>query len=117
MSEVLEELRRLEGRANALLRLGADVAANRVGDEGAKAEYKALKDGLATRLREVERSPPIDAEDWLVSTFAAALRAAHIGMRAPTNTSPKSGSWRSSVHELADELSYYVTTIEKGLGA
>lgn len=116
MSEILDEIRRLEGRANALLKLGADVAANRVDDEGARAEYKSLKDGLASRLKEVERRPPPGAEDWVVSTFTAALRAAHIGMRAPTNTSPKNSNWRSSVQELADELSYYAATLAKGLG-
>lgn len=117
MRELLEELRRLEDRANALLKLGADVAGNPADEEGAKAEYKALKDGLASRLKEVERRPPPGAEDWVVSTFTAALRAAHIGMRAPTNTSPRNSSWRSSVHELADELSYYTATLAEGLGA
>ncbi|MNW18488.1 hypothetical protein D3C71_2180720 [compost metagenome] len=75
-----------------------------------------MKDGLASRLKEVERRPPPGAEDWVVATFKAALRAAHIGMRAPTNTSPRSSSWRSSVQELGDELSYYAATLEKGLG-
>ncbi|MCR6480577.1 hypothetical protein NU688_30795 [Variovorax sp. ZS18.2.2] len=116
MSEVLDEIRRLEDRANALLNLGADVASNRADEEGAKAEYKSLKDGLASRLKEVERRPPLGAEDWVIATFKAALRAAHIGMRASTNTSPRSSSWRSSVHELADELSYYAATLAKGLG-
>ncbi|MNL07224.1 hypothetical protein D3C87_1278950 [compost metagenome] len=116
MRELLEELRRLEDRANGLLKLGANAAGNPADEEGAKAEYKSLKDGLASRLKEVERRPPPSAEDWVVATFKAALRAAHIGMRAPTNTSPRSSSWRSSVHELADELSYYAATLAKGLG-
>lgn len=116
MSEVLNEIRQLEARANALLKLGADVAGKRADEEDAKAEYKALKDYLASRLKQVERRPPPGAEDWVVSTFAAALRAAHFGMRAPTNTSPRSNSWRSSVNELADELSYYASTLAKGLG-
>lgn len=116
MVEVLDEIRRLESRAIALLKLGADVAGKRADEEAAKAEYKALKDGLASRLKEVERRPPPGAEDWVVSTFTAALRAAHIGMRAPTNTNPRSSSWRTSVNELADELSYYAGTLAKGLG-
>jgi len=116
MNEVLDEIHRLEARANALLELGSAVASNRGDEESAKAEYKSLKDGLASRLKGVERRPPSGAEDWVVNTFTAALRAAHIGMRAPTNTSPRNSSWRSSVHELADELSYYAATLAKGLG-
>lgn len=116
MSKVLDEIRQLEDRANALLKLGTGAAGNRADEEGAKAEYKSLKDGLASRLKEIERRPPPGVEGWVVATFRAALRAAHIGMRAPTNTSPRSSSWSSSVQELADELSYYAATLAKGLG-
>ncbi|RUR65872.1 hypothetical protein EJP67_02235 [Variovorax guangxiensis] len=115
MEALLDELRTLEKRANALLALDVDVENKLVEEDRGKAEYKALKDGIAARLKEFERRPPAGAEDWVISTFAAALRAAHIGMRAPTNASPWNSSWRSSVHELADELSYYAATLAKGL--
>jgi hypothetical protein len=116
MKELLEELRHLERRASALLELGLAVENKLADEDQAKFEYKMLKESLATRLKEVERRPPVGAEDWVVSTFTAALRAAHIGMRSPTNTGLRNTGWRSSVHELADELSYYAATLAKGLG-
>lgn len=116
MKALLDELRALEMRANDLLVLGAAVEKKMADEDRAKLEYRSLKEGIAARLKEVERRPPAGAEDWVVSTFTAALRAAHIGMRSPTNTSPKNRGWRSSVHELSDELSYYAATLSKGLG-
>ncbi|PLC01550.1 hypothetical protein CY658_32015 [Variovorax sp. RO1] len=116
MQALLDELLALKKRADALLRLGDEVANKRADEDSAKAEYKALKDGLTARLKEFERRPPAGTEDWIVSTFSAALRAAHIGMRSPTNASPKNSGWRNSVDDLVLELSYYSNTLAKGLG-
>ena len=115
MKELAEELRALEQRANDLAALGVDVENRLVDEDRVKLQYKALKEGLAARSKEFERRPPAEAEDWVVSTFLAALRAAHFGMRSPTNTSPKNAGWRSSVHEAASELSYYASSLERGL--
>lgn len=115
MKALLDELRSLERRANDLSALGTDVENKLADEDRAKLEYRALKEHLVKRLKDFERRPPEGVEDWVASTFSAALRAAHIAMRSPTNTSPKNHSWRSSVHDLAFELSYYAASLEKGL--
>lgn len=114
---LLDELRALGARGDALAKLGVSVEGSRARDEDAKHEYKAFKEYLAERLKQFERKEAAVTEKWIASTFTAALRKAHIAMRAATNTSPIHHSWRNSVHEACGELAYYAHSLEEGLAS
>ncbi|WP_382157539.1 hypothetical protein [Hydrogenophaga sp. ANAO-22] len=113
MHPLLDELRDLDVRANALWKLG--VEDGRRGHEQAREEYKAIKEHLALRLKEFERREAAHLDLWISSTFSGTLRKAHIAMRSPTNTSPSNDRWRSSVYDLCHEIGYGLASLSKGL--
>jgi hypothetical protein len=113
---LLRELRLLEQRAEALSSLGEAVRNGTRSEEHAKAEYKSLKEDLAERLKQHQRGRSSTAvEVWVSTSFEAALRIAHIAMRTPTNTSPRNSSWANSVYDVASELAYHASSLNKGL--
>jgi len=114
MNELLDELRRFHSRAEALSTLAEEAAQGTRSEEYAKAEYKRLKEDIASRHKEFQRRATREVEPWIAATFEGALRKAHIAMRAPTNTSPKNPSWTSAVYDLSLELGYHIASIENG---
>ncbi|MDP3835044.1 MAG: hypothetical protein Q8Q82_13865 [Hydrogenophaga sp.] len=111
--ECLSELKQLAQRAEDLLECGNRRDPHSV--EQAKADYRALKERLASRVRDFQRERRGSGPEWWASTFESGLRKAHIAMRSPTNVSPGNAGWQSSVLDLGHELRYYADRLEEGL--